>query len=282
MQSRSGNRSRELPLLENTSKRRFAAASPLASLIIFLCVSAVAGIRGPGRYSGVVVFDRWGGCILFSGIYLMYVSEGVKEQLRPYEGQAIEVYALEVFQPINPGDGLIRRLNVLGPAVGTVRWYTVEDTTLAAQTLSADESHASIALTITNTAKTPARIDASQIGLALLMQKPPGDDAYSPSNGPSLAVITRAHALSQGGPWEMRIGTTLYSCSFAISDRDRFPQLFDLSPGESKTTKIVFHLPNGHYQFWAGYGGGVHEDKLVVSNPVSIDLGNLPKASEQK
>jgi len=50
-----------------------------------------AGIRDPGKYNGVVIFDRWGGCVLFSGVYLLYVSEAVKNQLRPYEGQAVRV-----------------------------------------------------------------------------------------------------------------------------------------------------------------------------------------------
>ena len=34
-----------------------------------------AGLRAPGKYSGVVIFDRWDGCTLYSGIYVMYVSE---------------------------------------------------------------------------------------------------------------------------------------------------------------------------------------------------------------
>jgi hypothetical protein len=34
---------------------------------------------------------------------------------------------------------------------------------------------------------------------------------------------------------------------------------------------MTFQLPAGHYQFFAGYGGGVHESKSIVSNPVSIE-----------
>src|SRR5579863_6398400 len=100
-------------------KNRIATACFVATLIACLTTAAIGGIRGPGKYSGVVIFDRWGGCILFSGVYLMYVSDSVKDQLREYEGQAIEIDALidalEVKQPINPGDGLIRRLKILGP-----------------------------------------------------------------------------------------------------------------------------------------------------------------------
>ena len=98
-----------------------------------LCTPANAGIRGPGKYSGVVIFDRWDGCILFSGVYLMYISERVKDQLREYDGQAIELDALEVFQPKNPGDGLIQKLKVLGPAPPSNSPFTFEGISLDAQ-----------------------------------------------------------------------------------------------------------------------------------------------------
>lgn len=77
----------------------------------------MAGIRAPGKYSGVVFYDRWDNCILFNGVYLMYISEAVKETLRPYHGQSVEINATDVYQPVNPGDGLIRRLIFLGPSV---------------------------------------------------------------------------------------------------------------------------------------------------------------------
>lgn len=100
--------------LKNVSIASRVTAFFLASLL--LVNVAAAGIRTAGKYSGVVFFDRWGGCILFSGVYLMYISEEVKENLREYNGQAIEIDSLEVVQPVNPGDGLIKRFNVIGAA----------------------------------------------------------------------------------------------------------------------------------------------------------------------
>ena len=63
----------------------------------------------------------------------MYISETVKDQLKQYEGQAVEIDALEVVQPDDPGDGLIRRLKVLGPAETKQTWYTLEGNTLNVQ-----------------------------------------------------------------------------------------------------------------------------------------------------
>src|SRR5215472_16176797 len=86
-------------------------------LFLFLLTAAVfGGERGPGKYSGIVIFDHWDTCYLYSGNYLMYISDGKKEILRPFQGKSIEIDAEEVFQPINPGDGLITRFKIVGPA----------------------------------------------------------------------------------------------------------------------------------------------------------------------
>ena len=54
-------------------------------------------------------------CTLYSGTYVMYVSEKVRRGLRPYAGQAIRIDAKEVFQPMNPGDGRIGSSSTLDP-----------------------------------------------------------------------------------------------------------------------------------------------------------------------
>jgi len=51
---------------------------------------------------------------LFGGVYLMYISDTVKEVPRPYWGKSMEIDAKEVHQSMNPGDGLIKRLDVVG------------------------------------------------------------------------------------------------------------------------------------------------------------------------
>jgi len=54
----------------------------LVLLTIGLALLANAGLRGPGKYYGVVVFDRWDTCFLLSGPYITYISESVKNELR--------------------------------------------------------------------------------------------------------------------------------------------------------------------------------------------------------
>lgn len=246
-----------------------ATACFVSVLVASLITAAVAGIRGPGKYSGVVIFDRWGGCILFSGVYLMYVSDSVKDQLRAYEGQSIEIDALQVKQQINPGDGLIRRLNILGPATSKQGWSTVEGVTLGAQPLAIKGS-LGVELTVTNKGDTPVRIDSSQIGFALLSSRIEG--AQTPSDGPSTAVITRANVASANRSRQIGAGGKIHSYSYLIADHAGFRQAFELASNESRKIQIAFELPAGHYQFFAGYGGGVLESKSIISNPVSLDL----------
>jgi hypothetical protein len=159
----------------------------VVSFIAFVCTSlsplANAGIRAPGKYSGVVIYDRWGGYILFSGVYLMYISETVKDQLRPYAGDAVEIDALAVVQPTNPGDGLIRKLKVLGPAGQNKTPFTFDAIKLDVQPKAVVGSRMGVELTIANENDTPARIDSSQLGFVLLSERVEG--ATSPSDGPS-------------------------------------------------------------------------------------------------
>jgi hypothetical protein len=238
-------------------------------LIVSLCAVAQAGLRGPGKYSGVVLFDRWGGCILFSGVYLMYVSEAVKGQLRAYEGQAIEIEALSVVQPSNPGDGLIRALRVLGEAPPSTRPFTFEGIKLEAQPKAIADSRMGVELTIINENDEPARIDSQELGFALLS---PRVGATTPSDDPSAAVITRTNLFYGKGTWTFATSHGSQGYSYFVTDDTRLPQTLSLQAHESRNVLLAFQLPAGHYQFFAGYGGGVHEAKSTVSNPVSIDL----------
>lgn len=197
----------------------------------------------------------------------MYISDSVKDQLREYEGQAIEVDALEVNQPINPGDGLIRRLKILGPAESKQEWYTVEGIYLEAQPVGIKRS-LGVDLTVTNKGDTAVRIVSSEIGFTLLTNRIKG--SQTPSDGPPTAVITRADVFLAHGSSQVGSGSKTYS--YLIAHEYRVPQSFELTPNESRKIQIAFELPAGHYQFFAGYGGGVHESKSIVSNPVSLDL----------
>ena len=232
-------------------------------------MSAHAGIRGPGKYSGVVVFDRWDTCLLLDGLYVMYISGNAKEQLRQYADTAVEIDATQVFQPVNPGEARIEEYTVTSPAPGKRSNFhlEVEDDFKWPGTPA-------FVVTFENVGLTRAEIAKSQIGVTLLGSNY-GPPFVSPSDGRSVAWITRTglHA----GLWEKSASRELTSTTGQsriswkyIQDPACEPSdAVDLNPGQSLSCRIGFDLPAGHYQVIVGYGKS-GKTQPVASNSISF------------
>lgn len=253
----------------------------LLAVLVILTAALVprrgfAGIRGPGKYTGVVIFDRWDSCILFSSVYLMYVSEKVKEGLRPYAGQAIQLDATKVVQPLNPGDGLIQEYQVLGPAPNMSHSFvpTVpEGLVLTARGPFKNQGLPAVTVDIRNEGSEYVRIVSSEIGIALLTRKDKQlDYPFDPSDGPSTAIITRMGIRTRGWRLGFSAGDAKTPYSYFSDPDHQVEDYFQLAPGHSQGTKLTFKGPAGQYQFIFGYGGGVHEGKCLASNMVSFDV----------
>jgi hypothetical protein len=252
---------------------RVLAHLTLVAIACGFAFVAQAGIRGPGKYCGVVVFDRWDTCFLLSGPYITYVSEKVKNVLRPYRGQAVQVDALEVFQPINPGDALIRESKIIGPAPKTRSWFALDGLELSAESDFGPEATPHFVIQIRNVGDSSVRIDSSEIAPVLISFNP--HCGFCPSDGASAAVITRVDLLhSHGSTWEYTMDGVSYSIAFAIDPATQPPDRFDLLPGQSMRTKLTFQVSPGQYQFLFGYGGGVHEERSLASNAIPFDIGD--------
>src|SRR5215472_3049724 len=253
---------------------RFARILALLAWVAIACGFAFvarAGIRGPGKYCGVVIFDRWDTCFLFSGPYITYVSEKVKEDLRPYKGHAIQVDALDVFQPMNPGDALIRNYKIIGPAPKTRSWFALDGLELSAESDFGPEATPRFVVQIRNVGESSVRIDSSEIAPVLVARNP--HYGFCPSDGVSAAVITRVDLLhSPGATWEYTEDGGSYSAAFNVDTATQPPDRPDLLPGKSMRTKITFQMSPGQYQFLFGYGGGVHAEKSLASNAISFDV----------
>jgi hypothetical protein len=235
-----------------------------------------AGLRGPGKYSGVVIFDRWDTCLLLSGNYITYVSEEVKEHLRPYKNQAIQVDAFEVFQAMNPGDALIRRYKIIGPAPLASQEPSIEGVRITVKS-DFDRDHAiAFLITIENSANSPIQIETNAIGPTLLGLEPTVSGkrytCLSPSDGKSTAWITRATLLTSSSVSCSYDNHLVVSASSSIDPSSKLAERFNLNSGESKQTRLVFKLPAGPYQFLVGYGGGVHEGRSLAGNAISFHV----------
>ncbi len=258
-------------------------ALPAVSIAVLLCCSfpfaGICAIRGPGKYSGVVIFDRWGGCHLYSAAYVMEISEKVKEKLRPFTGQAIQIDVEEVFQPMNPGDGLITKLQVLGPAEEPVKVGFGLPPILDGLSLKATANFGAqgadlLIIQLSNTGDRSRVIDTNALAPTLLAKKQ-GVECMEPSDGPSYAAVTRTNvnfmsSYPAGSSCLLNGNGRTVEMSL-LSGAALSPQ-FDLAPGQSIEVPLRFNLSAGEYQFLAGYGGGVHQVRALPSNMVSFDV----------
>jgi len=235
-----------------------------------------AGMRGPGKYSGVVIFDRWDTCFLLSGPYITYVSEKVKETLRPYRDQAMQVDASEVVQPMNPGDGLIQKYTIVGPAPKDSSRQVIEGIRISVESDFDRDRTPAFLIKIENSSDKPIQIDSGEIGLTLLGLKI--DPSFNPSDGKSMAWVTRADLSMPSSAMSITVNHHTTSASYSIDPNTKLPKWFALNPGEIKQARIKFQVPPGPYQFLVGFGGGVHAGKSLASNTISfyVDSDGTP------
>ena len=148
--------------------RRLLPTLWIVLLVAFSCgfiITAHAGPRGPGKYCGVVIFDRWDTCFLLSGPYITYISDSEKDELRPYKGKAMQVDASNVFQPQNPGDALIRKYKIIGPAPDTHRWTILDGLELFAKSVFGPHSAPTFLIEVRNNGSRTVEVDSHEVGL---------------------------------------------------------------------------------------------------------------------
>jgi hypothetical protein len=251
----------------------------ICALVSGFIITAHAGLRGPGKYCGVIVFDRWDTCFLLSGHFITYISDGVKNELRPYIGKAMQLDALEVSQPQNPGDALVRKYQIIGPAPDIHNWVMLDGLELVAQSDFGPQGTATFLIELRNTGNKPVKVNSSEFGPTLLGLSLKGP--FCVSDGKSEAWFTRV-SLVNSSFWESVNGSVKYSASYIIDPKSRPPERFQLEPGQSMKVRVTFKVPPGQYQFIVGYGGGVHEEKSMASNTISFDLNHAGVATLAK
>lgn len=263
-----------VPLRAATILRQLAAiAASLALLSVLTTVHA--GLRGPGKYSGVVIFDRWGTCFLLSGPYITYISEAVKVDLRPYAGQAIQVDVTDISQPMNPGDGLITQYTIVGPAPDDPSNPIANRLEIEAEPAFAGGSAPVFDITIRNISLKSVSVAPSEVGPTILGTN---RGAFGPSDGKSMAWITRADLVPRGpeqtaaAGWSSTVnGKTIYA-KYRVEQPCTLKDRVELAASGSVNCRVRFDVSAGEYQFIVGYGGGVHAWKSIVSNAISFDV----------
>ena len=248
----------------------------VAVLLVLSSSLAYGGIRGPGEYSGVVIFDHWDTCYLYDGVYLMYISNSVKERVRKYEGQAVRIDATEVYQPMNPGDGLIREFQSLR-VIENRRNSDIAGIVLTITPAFDIDCSPQFVIEIKNAGKKKFMIPKGALAPTLFNEQT-REELLSPSDGNSGACITR-----WGFPWARGEAQTLAITRQTPSgpvtmskwwglkiDDGKVPfDYLTLSPGDSAHFKASLSVSPGSYDFLCGYAP---EDDKKISNMVSFTV----------
>jgi hypothetical protein len=240
-------------------------------LLFALCIAA---IRGAQKYSGVVIFDRWGGCTLYGGVFVMYVSETVKDQLGPEAGKCVQIDATKVVQPTNPGDGVIKEFTFLGPAPADERVPSPEGLKITAAPDFKDAHVPQFAIRVENVSERPLKLRMDALAPTILAAQTKGPRrAMSPSDGPSVAVITR-QAFWGGDGARMRSEGTTESVPFRwwVTAPRTLEESVTLQPKAAFELHLSFKMPAGEYEFLAGYGGGMNAGQCIASNLIAFDV----------
>jgi len=217
----------------------------------------------------------------------MYIAGKEKEALRKYSGQSILVDATEVTQPVNPGDGLITKFKLLGPAKFKENLPGVQGLRLKAKQIFEPGNRARFELTIENQTDKVVSVAADAIAPTLLGEKD-DDDFFSPSDGKSDAKITRTslkHATGfRNENSETRKDssgesvTVMRSFSVNLENENSLSEPLQIPARQERHFTVTFTVPSGDYDFLFGYGGGVHEGKGIASNIISFSVDEKGRA----
>jgi hypothetical protein len=208
---------------------------------------------------------------------MTYISQAVKEQLRPYAGQAIQIDVAEITQPMNPGDGLVKSYVILGEAPDDPGDPIANKIEIKAEPAFDGKSAPMFDITVRNISLERVSVSPSELGPTLLGVN--RGVSFSASDGKSVAWITRSD-LELHGPdqmatfsWSSTVdGKTVAYAKYIAVQPCTFKDRVELAAYEVVSCRVRLDVPTGEYQFMAGYGGGVHAWKSIVSNAISFNV----------
>jgi len=251
--------------------------------ISILCLAAFNSLQIhaarvlPGKYSGMVVFDRWDNCYLLVNHFQLYISDSQKESLRKYAGKGAEILATDVYQPSSTRPARVNSFQYLGPASkgrhprGS---SNLRDLNLSTHMDFTENGHNIFFITAHNQASTPLTLFSNELGLTLLRKKELPTQG-SPSDGESFVLLS-GHSFEFPGERIPRISgagmTYGINYKWHMEAAHALPHSFELAPYETRTLKLTFDLPDGHYDFLSCYGSFASTERCVASNLTSFDI----------
>jgi len=133
-----------------------------------------------------------------------------------------------------------------------------------------DGEQPAITIRVENISDQPREVRMESLAPTLLANKK-AQGIWSPADGASMAVITRA-ALWNGGSSDARMQGRNDTWSWKVESPKSLEQKTALGPKSFLEIRLSFNLPPNEYDFLAGYGGGVHAGQCIASNLVAFDV----------
>lgn len=269
--------------------KRLAKTLLILGACTLLAGVACGGLRPPGKYNGVVLFDRWGGCYLYSAIFLMYVPEEQKAVLKEFTGRCMELDVRKVYQPVNPGDGRLEQFTVVGDSQVQAEDASekVDQVELTASLNLDNSRRPRWKLVVHNRGPEPIQLRADEIALTILTRRPSPPEPFeifsSPSDGPSMALVTRQSLLGLGViKWQGEQTNGQQTVAWKVRNQEPDTGVFELPAGAEKRFVVELVLSSGQYDLVFGYGGGVHAARCVASNLIAVDVSAMGVAAVPK
>src|SRR5262249_18596705 len=152
------------------------------------------------------------------------------------------VDAKKVRQPINPGDGLISELVVLGAAPPPGRHVSLAGLALESTADFKENEKPAIVITLANVGKQEVRVFGADLAPTLLMK---GKDSVA--DGLSFALVTRQAFISKGEDPRTSGSGIASGRPYGWEIDKAVPVRFLLKPDEARRVRITFDLPPGEY-----------------------------------
>lgn len=254
----------------------------LASLAA-VAATAHGGIRAPGRYKGVVVFDRWGGCVLCRGYAIDYVSESAKAPLKDQDRDFVDLDVTHIYQPVNPGNALIKSfIQVWAKPPVPKR----ADPLRLSVRPAVEGGTASFVIEALNTGDEDVTVRYDRLAVHVMKQRASQNGLFRPSDSPSVAVVL-AHFLledpNRGSP-RLRSGGVLANTPYRweLTGVTALPREVRLGPREATRLNLAVTVPPGEYDLFAAYDDYTVPGRCTASNSVGFDVAADGRADPTK
>jgi hypothetical protein len=123
---------------------------------------------GPGVYFGYFNVDRWGQRVFHNGPYHIFVSNEVEKQLKIHVGEPLKLDVKEVYQPGDPGGGIIKTLS----GVSTTKIQGLVLDVASESTKSPQGKGISLRLTVHNASAKDITLEPRSLAFVLVTKSP--------------------------------------------------------------------------------------------------------------